>query len=198
MASYDELYAEFKKLAKRADQRLVRIEKYSEKQKSVLQWAYKKAMFEIHKFHGNSAKRFNIKPKTTNKRELEKQIKAIKNFLEMETSTISQIKAFEKERIKAVNDYFKTDLTVDEWMQLHQSGTYAKIIDKYGFYLAQRAIGKIKEDKEKIKAIRDEARQKHKSIKSVLDKADLGYDEILQDVINDVLKTQGRNIEQLL
>ena len=47
MASYESLVKEYRRLAKRADQRLVRLEKRAEKQPAVLDWAYRKAQYDI-------------------------------------------------------------------------------------------------------------------------------------------------------
>ena len=87
---YDELVKEYRKLAKRADQRLVRIEKYSEmggKYANMKEFAYRKALVDIRKWSGENAKRFNTKPpeKTVS---LKAKIRDINDFLQSASSTI--------------------------------------------------------------------------------------------------------------
>lgn len=91
---YNELMKEYKKLAKRADQRLVRIEKHAEEgdaYASMVNFAYRKALVDIRKWSGENAKRFNVKaPDSTVS--LKAKIRDIKDFLQAPSSTIKPTK----------------------------------------------------------------------------------------------------------
>ncbi len=200
MANYNNLMKEYRKLAKRADQRLVRLEKLGEKQPSVLNWAYKKAIYDAQVWAGKkSAKpRFNVKPPST-ERGLQKKIADIKNFLEMKTSTRAGIRDIESKKVNSINERFGTDFSLKDWEQLHQSGVYANAIEKYGFYTATEALGEIKKDAEELILMRQEAEELGMSLSDILrQRSDLGYDAILQDAISNLLKKEGLNLNDLL
>lgn len=200
MASYNDLMKEYRKLAKRADQRLVRLEKLGKEKPAVLDWAYKKAAYDAQVWAGKKSEkpRFNIKPPST-ERGLQKKIADIKNFLDMKTSTRAGIKDVEKRRVAAVNEWFKTDFSLKDWETLHQSGVYANVIEKYGFYTATDALGKIEKDAEELILMKQEAIELGMSLSEMLgQRPDLGYDAILQDAIADILNTEGLNLNDLL
>ena len=93
-AKYNELLKEYRKLAKRADQRLVRIEKHAakgDKYANMINFAYKRAMVDIRKWSGPEAKRFNVKPPTSTI-SLKAKIRDIKTFLEAPSSTVTPTK----------------------------------------------------------------------------------------------------------
>lgn len=87
---YNELMKEYRRLAKRADQRLVRIEQRAakgDKYASMINFAYKKAQVDIRKWSGSEATRFNVKPPTSTV-SLKAKIRDIKTFLEAPSSTV--------------------------------------------------------------------------------------------------------------
>lgn len=91
---YNELMREYRKLAKRADQRLVRIEKHvavRDKYAEMKNYAYKRAMVDIRKWSGENATRFNVKPPQSTV-SLKAKIKDIKQFLESPSSTVAPAK----------------------------------------------------------------------------------------------------------
>lgn len=99
-----DLLKEYKKLAKRADQRLVRIEGYRHQKnmKGIESYAYKSAMKDIRRFSGEGAKRFNTKAPESDT-ELLKKIASIKKFLESPTSTKQGILKLYKKRADELN-----------------------------------------------------------------------------------------------
>lgn len=199
MANYNELMKEYRKLAKRADQRLVRLEELSKKQPSVLDWAYKKAAYDAQVWAGKKSEkpRFNVKPPST-ERGLQKKIADIKNFLDMKTSTRAGIKSVESKRVDSINERFGTDFSLKDWEQLHQSGVYANAIEKYGFYTATEALGKIEKDAEELILMKQEAEELGMSLSEILgQRPDLGYDAILQDAISNLLTQEGLRLEDL-
>lgn len=171
---YNELEKEYRKPAKRADQRLVRLEHYSElggKYLNVTKFAYSKAMVDIRKWSGEGAKRFNTKPpvKTVS---LQAKIRDIKDFLESPSSTIKPTKenqVINKEgkvlpggieniydrRAQTLNEkygkYLDTPFTWDNIQDFFESALYKKL-DKKGYDSGTviRAIGTIQKNAEQV------------------------------------------------
>lgn len=98
------LLKEYKKLAKRADQRLVRLEGYRHDKgmQGIEQYAYKTAMRNIRKWSGEGSKRFNTKAPESD-RDLLKKIADIKVFLDAPTSTKKGILDLYKRRADTLN-----------------------------------------------------------------------------------------------
>lgn len=88
--SYDDLVKEYRKLAKRADQRLVRLEgqRHHKKYKNILEFSYKTAIKDIRSWSGKKAKRFNTEP-PKQAEDLIAKIADIKKFLNSPTSRVS-------------------------------------------------------------------------------------------------------------
>lgn len=122
--SYDNLLKEFKKMAKRADQRLVRIEQAGKTNVG----AYRGAMRRISQFSPGGT-RFNIKP-PKDVRQLRSRINAVKEFLSTQTSTAKGRKALASQVRAKIKDKYGLDLKSDEevealfegelWSQLNQ------------------------------------------------------------------------------
>ena len=111
---YDSLLAEYKTLAKRADDRLRALEVLSRTKhfEGVKNFAYAKAMEDIRSY-GSDGKRFMIKP-PTNTRALEGRLNDIKRFLEMPTSTKRGIVAIYKKRTDTLNAKYGLNITWQE------------------------------------------------------------------------------------
>lgn len=146
MTDYErKLMAEYRRLAKRADQRLVRLEKY-EKEKgfeSITQYAYRVAMKDISTYTGKGTTkgRFNTKPPMkTNKRtgekslnvtRLEDKIADIKKFLQSPSSTKKGVLDIYKKRADSLNKSSifgdqQADFTWQEWANF-----WEKVGNKY-------------------------------------------------------------------
>lgn len=99
------LESEYRKLAKRADQRLVRLEGYAHDKgfKGIKEFAYKVAMRDIASYSGKGAKRFNTKP-PKDIRKLQNKIADIKKFLASPTSTKKGVIEVHKRRAEALNN----------------------------------------------------------------------------------------------
>lgn len=143
-----DLMAEYRRLAKRADQRLVRLEALAESGntdfKGVLTYSYKKAAQDARKWGSAGEKpRFNVKaPDTTG--ELKAKIKDIQAFLEAPTSTKKDITDIYKKRADTFNKRFgKKGERPVTWQELanYYKSDQAKALDKrYGSKTIARAV----------------------------------------------------------
>lgn len=127
--------AYYRRLAKMADQRLVRLEELAGKEgfEGVLSFSYKSAIRDIRMLSGNrNATRFNtVIPKTKggepNQALLHAKISAIKRFVEAPTSMKKTINQIYKERTEKINEKFGTSFTWQELGRFWESAGYAKM-----------------------------------------------------------------------
>ena len=131
--SYDDLVKEYRQLAKRADQRLVRLEKLSGQENfhTAINWAYAKAQRSIRHWSGEGATRFNVKPpeKVT---QIKAKIKDIKTFLEMPTSTKSGIINIYKKRADTLNEHYGTSFSWEDLGSFFENEGTKKLADPDG------------------------------------------------------------------
>lgn len=161
MASYEELRKEYVKLAKRADQRLVRIEKRAEKTPELMQMAYRRAAYDLKGRTPEGRKpRFNrMIPKT--EKALKRALQNVRRFLESKTSTYTGYRKQELEkRTKTINEQFGTDFDPEDFTRLMQSS----LIDNFGFYTTMDTIAIIQKNKEKLKELVEKARKHHRKL----------------------------------
>lgn len=158
-----DLEKEYRKLAKTADERLVRLEKLSKEAgyEKVTEYAYRVAMRDIRSWSGSEARRFNRKPpKNTN--QLKAKIADIKKFLDSVTSTKSGIKKIYDKRVSRFNKDYGTDFSSEELAEFFRSTLYkkmdAKPIDSDVIF---RAVGEMSKNKDEIKAAIEEHRPIH-------------------------------------
>lgn len=104
-------YAEYRQLAKRADQKLVRLEALSHEKhfEGVLEFAYKGAIRDIKSWGGN--KRFNTAP-PTKLTELQAKISDIKKFESKTTITKTKIVKMYKKRADTFNKKYGKEFGV--------------------------------------------------------------------------------------
>lgn len=147
--------AYYKRLAKQADQRLLRLERLAEKHEKgfegVKSYAYKAAMKDIQLLTGNrDATRFNVMTKKTkagevNKALLHAKLNAVKRFLESPTSMKSKIIETYKERADTINEKQGTNFTWQELARIFESAAYSKLRrDEKGSDVILKAIYKMK------------------------------------------------------
>lgn len=153
---YDELVKEYRKLAKRADQRLVRLEALSRisKYENVLKYAYRVAAKNIESYgQVKNRPRFNTKP-PENSNTLQAKINDIKHFLESISSTKKGIVSTYEKRAETLNK--KMGLKGDDkftWQELadfFQSKSYEKLASIFGSKTVFDIIGKIKKNLQEI------------------------------------------------
>ena len=168
MAGYDieqkpgeSLEKYYHRLAKTADQRMVRLESYEHDKyfKPATLWAYSRAQHDLQKWTGQGpgAKhlRFNTAaPKGEEK--LISKINDIKTFLSSPTSTKQGIIDVYKKRADTINDRYGTSFDWKSLAKYYDSGQSDLWDSKFGSKTALRTIGQIqktpKEVLDKIKA----------------------------------------------
>lgn len=106
---YIKAYVEYRTLAKKADQRLIRLEAlaYQEHFHGVLEFSYKYALRDVRSWGGD--KRFNTAPPTTLDK-LEYKISDIKKFLDKPTSNKTQILKIYQARTDTINKRYGQEL----------------------------------------------------------------------------------------
>lgn len=105
----------YRRLAKVADQRLVRLERLAQEEgyKGSSKWAYNRAIKDIQKWSGESAKRFNTAP-PADAGQLRAKINDIKSFIGAKTSTKSGITKVYKKRADTYNRKYGTDFSWED------------------------------------------------------------------------------------
>lgn len=156
--------AYFRALAKQADQRLVRLERYAGQKNyaNILDYAYSNAMYDIRALTGDAeATRFNRIPAKTksgaiNQQNLHAKINAVKRFLESPTSTKQGITKVYKQRADTINKRYGTDLSWQEMAAYYSSSMAQKIENEYkaskSIVRALGALRRIGDDPEQIRA----------------------------------------------
>lgn len=139
----------YRRLAKTADQRLVRLEsyKYDKHFKNIEKWAYKKAIDSIHSWSGERATRFNTAPPKDDEKLLAK-INEIRNFIEMKTSTKAGIIRTYDKMAKTTNEKYGTSFTWEDLATYYESETNKKWSELFGSDTALRIIGIIQKNKD--------------------------------------------------
>lgn len=148
----------YRRLAKVADQRLVRLEELSKQKdfKGVKKMAYGRAMADLEIFGG---KRFNTAP-PQDRRLFKEKIMAMRHFIESPTSTKKGIIETYDKRAKEMNKKYGTDFTWKDLADYFGSGKADKIMhgkgESYGSKTVLMAIGRLQHTAEDvIRGIRD-------------------------------------------
>ena len=187
---YKALMSEYRQLAKRADQRLVRLEKRAnsgQEWKAVTKYAYANAMEEIRRFSGAEAKRFNVKPPNTTQM-LQAKINAMRRFLESPTSTTTGIRRTYEKRVNTINKEYGTDFTWEELKEFFDSALSNKLDAKVDSKTKLIIVGEIQKHGSEIK----KALEDYKPIHLKLD------DDIAEYEVNKVLQYYKKDIKKLL
>ena len=160
---YIKAYVVYKQEAKKADQRLVRLEALSHEKHfhGVLEFSYKRAIKDIESWGGD--KRFNTAPPLTLTK-LNAKISDIEHFLSKPTSSKRGIVAIYKKRAETINNlpYVKetgVKFTWEEIANYYESEQAEKNDTKYGSKTALKALATLKrikmENLEKIKNVNE-------------------------------------------
>lgn len=147
----------YKKLAKKADDRLEALEQHAMKDdagfKDILHYAYANAMYEIRHIRGEEWSRFGQAiPKTqsgeVNKMELHRRIQAVRKFLESPSSTKRGIQAIYRQRAESLNESLglkgKEKLTWKDIANYYESRFEENSDKQYGSQTKFRALGAVR------------------------------------------------------
>lgn len=189
MSERDDLLKEYRRLAKKADQRLVRLEAYQHDKgfKTATKWAYSTAMKDIKRYSGPNARRFNTKP-PENINTLKAKIQDIRSFIDSPSSTKKGIVSVYKKKADTINKKYGTKFTWEDLANYYLSGTAEKLDSKYGSKTALESIGEIQKlRKKEVDLIQDSA-----------DKYKVVDDNIVNKAINEILKNQDLDILSLI
>lgn len=197
------LEREYRRLAKRADQRLLRLEQISNEEskyynpmyKNVKEYAYKKAMRDIRSWSGEKAKRFNTAP-PSNTNKLKAKIADIKRFLESASSTIGKtsetrgIRDIYQERAQTINDKYNTNFNWQSLARFFEQGLWSKIKSDPNFS-SDSDFQTIANIKANFKEVKDAIKKDEEVNIDVLD-------EIENFAINEMISKYGDDIIKAL
>lgn len=157
---YIALRAEYVKLAKRADQRLVRIEQLQTQKgfENVTKYAYAWAQKNLQRWSGKpEGSRFNAAIPSDIK-SLSAKLQIVKQFLDMQTSTKGGILKTYKKRADSINKKYGTNFTWQDLSTYFNSSISERAAAKFGSKTALRVIGKMQKDSDEvIKAIKEKS-----------------------------------------
>ena len=159
----------YRRLAKTADQRLVRLEKLKSEPgfESVDKFAYARAMRDIEVYGGG--KRFNTKPPEARSLFNEK-IADMLRFLQSPTSTKGGIIEVYQKRADTLNEKYKAaglNVTWQDIANLHDSGLLTAAKMAMGSDTTWIAIGQVENNAEKIKQVLKEGQKNEKTGKPI-------------------------------
>ncbi len=141
----------YRSFAKRADQRLVRLEKMPGA--DARSGAYATAARAVEHYTGTTDKpRFNRGiPKEDAL--LRMKIRDIKQFLSMPTSTTGRVRSIANKRTKTMNAKYGVNLTNNQWAQVWESGLGDKLMNKFGSKTAFKVLAKVKIGKNTLSSL---------------------------------------------
>lgn len=187
---YQALVKEYKSLAKKADQRLVRLERLSTQKgfENVTKFAYNRAMKDIQYWSGAGASRFN-RDIPRNIKSLRARISDVKHFLEdTKTSTKRDIMRTFQSRANAINNKYGTNMKWDDLAGFFESKKWQDISIQYGSKTAMKAIGEIQTNEKGIK----------RAFKKGQTPTIRVSDKKVQYAINNILEEQGLSVFNMM
>lgn len=147
--------AYYVRLAKVADQRLVRIEKLSEQKgyEAVTSYSYATAMNDLKNF---GQTRFNAKVPDPSTEEgaflFREKLAAVKEFLRAPSSTKSGIKSVYEDKVNTMNERYGTDFTWQDMADFFNTGYAQKLFNELkASKTVMKAIGVIQHNLKEIK-----------------------------------------------
>jgi len=149
----------YRRLAKQANQRMVRLEqistpgseKYDPLFKGVKKYAYSKFEYEAMKFSGGKSKRFNEGlNQQLNEVELQNRINVIKQFLQSPTSTKGDIIQMYKKRADSINKAWGTDFDWQSLAKFFEKDIYDNLVSSFESDGAFMTIASMMKKKDEI------------------------------------------------
>ena len=189
---YQQLKKEYVKLAKRADQRLVRLERRFKTAPELEGMAYKRAVFDIFKLTGiGGIPRFNRAiPKDL--KHLRRALKNVERFLGAVTSTWQGFKRKDvQKRVDTLNQKYNTNYSAEDLQRLGSSGLIDRFKDKGGSNTGMKALGFVQRKKEDLKRLVDKARKQHKKLRDYKEYRELTKDN--DTLVNKIIDSEVRS-----
>lgn len=139
--AYADLLSEYRKLAKRANQRLVRLERYEVGgMKEATAYAYQYAQASIQGFRGDKYNRWSESGKGYSYADINMMLSDIKSFLGKETSTKRGFMQVNDKRTQSLNQTLGTDFTSSQFQKFMETGgLFDKLIAQFGYREAFKA-----------------------------------------------------------
>lgn len=198
----------YRRLAKVADQRLVRLEAYQHRDhfKTATRWAYQNAINDIERYSGKGAIRFNTNPPADADRMREK-INDMIRFIQAPTSTKQGIVNVYKKRADTLNKNWGTNFTWEDMAAYFESGQAKKWDEALGYQTSLKTIAVLQKNKKKILDGIEKAKEQNKKVP--VDKegnpihinaplnAEGEKDEVLQLAIDQALADQNLDLTML-
>ena len=190
-----ELNKIYRRVAKVADQRLVRLEQLSKQKdfKQVKQWAYKNAVQDALEWGANTNKpRFNIKP-PSKRTSVKAKINDMLNFIEKPTSTRAGIVEVYENKARTLNEKYKEyglNLNWSDVGTFFESTLYKKLSKKYSSGTVIKAIATMKQNEGQL--LKDFEQHKASHIKTE------DNDMIIDDAIKRMTSYYKNDVKKLL
>ena len=217
--SVEDLMSEYRTLAKRADERMVRLEKYAKRDeyKGILKMAYRRAQYDLKRWSSKERQasgkplRFNTAPPKTktgkiNVTSLEAKINTIKRFLASQSSTIKKpkepfagetgVEAVYKKRVETLNERWGTDFTWQELAKFFDSGLADKL-EKFGSDVKLRMIAVVQANKEDVKKAIEEGKKHIDTDINPFEKGEK-LDPFLKKKVNKMIKEYGNELLEFI
>lgn len=188
---YQNLKKEYVKLAKRADQRLVRLERRFKTAPELEGMAYKRAVFDIFKLTAiGGYPRFNRAiPKDI--KHLRRALKNVERFLGAVTSTWQGFKRKDlQKRVDTLNSKYNTNYSSEDLQRLGSSGLIDRFKNKGGSETGMKALGFVQRKKEELKRLVDKARKQHKKLRDYKEYRELTKDN--DTLVNKIIDSEVR------
>jgi hypothetical protein len=187
-SDYDDLVKVYRKAAKAADQRLVRLEQLSQTEnfKGAEKYAYAKAQRAIQAWSGDEATRFNTKPPKS-MASLKEKIQDIKTFLASSSSTKTGLKNVHMRRADSLNERYGTDYSWKQWDTFLNSKLMKKLDKQLG-----AGTPKTKDGGTKDAVIAAIVSNKEEIVRGIEEQNEIEIytddemvDELVQDIVSD-------------
>ena len=150
MAISPDLQKEYRRAVERVNKQLYRLEKASAKEgyRGILDYAYRNAMRDIQAMGGG--KRFS-KSMPQTMREYRKRMNAIRRFEEKPTSKLTGVKNIYEKRAGTFSRKAGTDIGWEGMAKIFESGLWESLVNRFESKTAQKMIGRIQKDADKLK-----------------------------------------------
>lgn len=179
---------EFRKLAKRADQRLRELERLANDQgySNVKSWAYKKAMRDIKHWSGEGRATFN-RDAPRNLNSLRAKRRDVEDFLNAVSSTKRGIDKMYRRRAESINQKYGTNFSWEQLGNVFDNKEENIIYEKAGGKSYLKAINYLNQNEKSIMkqlmsgdkvTVRTGNRKANQVVKEILDNYGIQFNEL--------------------